>query len=92
MFLVHSHVDLRSTFGGQTNVTLSHLVRRANNIEFACDYFKYPSINDITREDHALVEREVNVCGPEQGVPKNFTQALKTESFKTSQLELLAEV
>ena len=27
MFLVHSHVDLPSTFGGQANVTLSRLVR-----------------------------------------------------------------
>ena len=54
MFLVHSHVDLPTTFGGQTNVTLSCLVRHANYVDFACDTFKYPSINDITR-DHSLV-------------------------------------
>ena len=54
MFLVQSHVDLPSTFGGQANVTLSRLVRLANHVEFACDTFKYPSINDITRE-HSLV-------------------------------------
>ena len=37
-------------------MTLSrHLVRRENNVDFACDTFKYPSINDITREDHGLV-------------------------------------
>ena len=48
MFLVHSHVDLPSTFGGQANVTLSCLVRRANHVVFACDTFKYQSINDIT--------------------------------------------
>ena len=46
MFLVQSHVDLPSTFGGQANVTLSCLVRRANNVDFACDNFKYPSIHD----------------------------------------------
>ena len=33
-----------------------------------------------------------NVSGPEQGIPKYFTQALKSESFSTSQLRLLAEV
>ena len=55
MFLVQSHVDLPSRFGGAVNVTLSRLVRRANHVDFACDTFKYPSINDITREDHGLV-------------------------------------
>ena len=45
MFLVQSHVDLPSTFGGQANN-----VRRANHLDFACDTFKYPSINDITRD------------------------------------------
>ena len=54
MFLVQSHVDLPSTFGGQANVTLSLLVRRANYVGFACDTFKYPSFNDITR-DHGSV-------------------------------------
>ena len=86
-----SHVDLPSTFGGQANVTLSRLVRRANHVDFACDTFKYPSINDITR-DHGLVSGELNLSGPEQGIPNYFTQALKSESHKTSQLRLLAEV
>ena len=54
-FLVHSHVDLPSTFGGQANVTLSRLVRRTNYADFACDTFEYPSIYDITREEHGLV-------------------------------------
>ena len=54
MFMAQSHVDLPSTFGGQANVTLSRLVRCANHEDFACDTFKYPSINDITR-DHGLV-------------------------------------
>ena len=55
MFPVHFHVDLPSTFSGQVNVTLAHLVRHANHVDFAFDTFKYPSINDITREDHGLV-------------------------------------
>ena len=55
MFPVHFHVDLPSTFGGQVNVTLSRLVRRANHVDFACGTFKYPSINDITREDLGLL-------------------------------------
>ena len=55
MFLVQSHVDLPSIFGGEANVTLSRLVRRANHIDFACDTYKYPSVNDIAREDHGLV-------------------------------------
>ena len=92
MFLVQSHVDLPLTFGGEANVTLSRLVRRANHVDFACDTYKYPSINDITREYHGLVYGEVNVSGPEQGIPKYLTQASKSESFKTSQLTLLAEV
>ena len=46
------------------------LVRRANHVDFACNTFKYPSINDITREDHGLVWEEVNVSGPKQGIPK----------------------
>ena len=54
MLLVESHVDLPSTFGGQANATLSRLVRRANHVYFAHGTFKYPSINDITR-DHGLV-------------------------------------
>ena len=41
MFLVQSRVDLPSTSGGQANVTLSRLVRRANCVAFACDTFKY---------------------------------------------------
>ena len=52
----HSHVNQPSTFGGQANVTLCRrLVRRADHVDFACNTFKYPSINDITREDHGLV-------------------------------------
>ena len=54
MFLVQSHVDLPSTCGGEANVTLSRLVRCANHVDFACDTYKYPSINTITREDHGL--------------------------------------
>ena len=64
MFLVQSHVDLPSTFGGEANVTLSRLVRRATNVDFACDIYRYPSINDITRDYHGLVYGEVNVSGP----------------------------
>ena len=51
MFLVHSHVDLPSTFDGQASVTLYRLVRCANHVDFASATFKYPSINNITRED-----------------------------------------
>ena len=55
-FLVQSHVDLPSIFGGEANVTPFCLVRRANHVDFAFfDTFKYPSINDITREYHGLV-------------------------------------
>ena len=50
MFLVHSHVDLSSTFGIQANVTQSRLVGRANHVDFTCGTFKYPSINDNTRD------------------------------------------
>ena len=92
MFLVHSHVDLPPIFGGHANVTLSRLVRRKNYVDFACGTFKYSSINDITREDHGLVKGEVNVSGPEQGIPKYFDHTLKSESFKTSQLRLLTEM
>ena len=46
--LVQSHVDLPSTFGGVTNVTLSRLVRHANRVDFACDTSRiYLSINDF---------------------------------------------
>ena len=54
MFLVQSHVDLSAIVGGEANVTLSCLVRCANYVDFACDTYKYPSINTITREDHGL--------------------------------------
>ena len=54
MFLVKFHIDLPSTFGGQANVTVSCLIRHANLVDFACDTFKFPSINDITR-DNGLV-------------------------------------
>ena len=35
-------------------MTLSRLFRRANHEDFAYDAFKYPSLNDNTR-DHGLV-------------------------------------
>ena len=35
-------------------MTLPRLGKRANHVDFACEIFKYPSINDITR-DHGLV-------------------------------------
>ena len=82
MFLVQSHVDLPSTFVSQANVTLSRLVRRVNHVDFACVTYKYPSINDITREDHGLLKEEVNVSLPEQGIPKYFTQALKSNHLR----------
>ena len=40
MFLIQSNVDLPSTFGGEANVNLSRLVRRANHVEFACLNYK----------------------------------------------------
>ena len=64
--------SLSSTFGGEANVTRSRLVRCANYEDFACDSFKYPSINDITREDYGFSIWRVNVSGPEQGIPKYF--------------------
>ena len=56
-------------------MTLARLVRHANRIDanrvdFTCDNYKYPSINDITREVHDFVQGEVNVSGPEQRMPK----------------------
>ena len=39
---------MQITFGGEANVKLSGLVRRANHVDFACDTYKCPSINDIT--------------------------------------------
>ena len=57
---IQFRVDLPSTFRGQANVTLSRFVRRANYLDFACDTFKYPLINDITR-DNGLAQGEVNV-------------------------------
>ena len=55
MFLVQSHIDLPSTFGGEASVTLSRLVRHTNHVDFARATYEYSSINDITREDHGLV-------------------------------------
>ena len=52
MVLVQSRIDLTSTFGGEANLTRSRLVRRANRVDFACDTYEYPSINDTSREDH----------------------------------------
>ena len=43
MFLVQSHVDLPSTIGGEANVTVL-----SNHVDFACDTYKYPSVNGIT--------------------------------------------
>ena len=72
-------------------MTLSRLVRCANRVDFACDTYKYTSINDITREHHGLVQGEVNVSGPELRTSKYFTQDLTSELFKASQLRLQAE-
>ena len=91
MFLIQSLVDLPPTFGGVANVILSRLARLANRVDFVCDTYKHPSIKDITREDRGSVEGEVKVSGPEQRRPKDFTQALKSESFKKSLLRFLAE-
>ena len=90
MFVIQSLVDLPTTFGGVANVILSRLVRQANRVDFVCDTYKHPSIKDITREDRGSVEGEVKVSGPEQRRPKDFTQALKSESFKISLFRFLA--
>ena len=90
MFVIQSLVDLPTTFGGVANVFLSRLVRQANRVDFVCDTYKHPSIKDITREDRGSVEGEVKVSGPEQRRPKDFTQALKSESFKISLFRFLA--
>ena len=89
MFLVHLHVYLPSTFGSVVIVTLARLVRHANRVnanrvDFTRDTYKYPSINDINREVHGLVQGEVNVFGPEQRMPKYSTQALKSKSLHVS--------
>ena len=73
MIQVQSHVDLPSSFGGVLN-----------RVDFACDTYRYLSINDITREDNVWVLGEVNVSGFEQCMPKDFTRALKSESLHRS--------
>ena len=36
-------------------MTRSRFVRRANHVDFASNTYKYPPINDFTREDNGLV-------------------------------------
>ena len=74
IFLVQSHVDSPTTFGGVANVTLSRLVRHPNRVECACDTYKllYISICDIAREDHGLILGEVNISGPESACQKSL--------------------
>ena len=91
MFLIQSLANLPQTFGGIANVILSCLVKLGSRVDFVCDTYKHPSIKDIEREDRGSVSGEIKVSGQEQRRPKEFSVALKSESFKTSLLRFLAE-
>ena len=91
MFLIQSLANLPQTFGGIANVILSCLVKLGSRVDFVCDAYKHPSIKDIAREHRGSVSGEIKVLGPEQRRPKEFSVALKSETFKTSLLRFLAE-
>ena len=63
-FLCLSIVIVRSEKSACLSPYIRSLVS-SNHVEFACDTYKYPSIDDFTREDHGLVYGEANVSGPE---------------------------
>ena len=46
----------------------------SNHVDLAYDAYKYPSINDITREDNGLVYGEVNVSDLNRAYQNSFLQ------------------
>ena len=87
MFQLHALMNLPSTFGEVALSLLHILCQMSRRVDFICDTYQTPSIKDAERTlrketDHT--ETVYIITGPQQTRPKDWQEALKLSSFKTS--------
>lgn len=92
MFYMHILQEIPDTYGEVAERILKDLCRHeAKRIDFVCDTYNAPSIKDV---EHASRShgRESTYCitGSDQKRPKDWSEALKSSSFKTAFFQFLA--
>ncbi|KAH3852417.1 hypothetical protein DPMN_094925 [Dreissena polymorpha] len=83
MFLVQTMTALPSTFTEIAKVIISRLSGLSSRVDFVCDTYRQPSIKDIERTSRNAVVGGLIVSSRDQGRPKEFQKALRSESFKS---------
>ena len=66
MFLIHTLMELPSTYGGLAEMILNMLCKMAKTVHFVCDSYVYPSIKDIERKNRDAddVAAPIMISGP----------------------------
>ena len=90
MFLIHTLQHLPPTYGGVAQVILHLLCAMSDRIDFVCDTYHSPSIKYLERERRGSEDFTLSITGREQIRPRDWENALKSASFKTSLFKFLA--
>jgi hypothetical protein len=82
MFLLHT-LNPAVTFGGIAWQLLRYLCSMSKRVDLVCDTYT-EDIKDLERTRRGAVETEYQITGPEQTRPKEWSETLKSASFKTA--------
>ena len=87
MFFLHLFIDFPSTIGQTAAVILKKICSSYNSgiIHVAFDKMVTPSIKDLEHKSRNSVDdEEYIITGPKQKQPRNWLNALRNSSFKTT--------
>ena len=92
MFYLHIIQDIPETYGEIAATIPKDLCQNmSKRIDFVCDIYNSPSIKDTEHDNRSMEnERTYNITGSDQKRPKEWSEALKSPSFKTSFINFLA--
>ena len=83
--------QLPSSFAGVARVVLAEACKFAHTVHLICDrYDVHPTIKDLERASRGDYEGAFNISGGGQTRPSDFSQSLKSASFKMSFIKFLS--
>jgi hypothetical protein len=90
MFDIRCFKEYPPTFGDLSHSVLSRALKLADTIHVVCDQYKSPSIKDHTHDVRGEFHKQYKISGPNQKLPGNLLESLKSMSFKKSLADFFA--
>ena len=94
MFYLHILQEIPETYGEIATKILKDLCQnKSKRIDFVCDSYHSPNIKDVEHALRSQDNQSTNYCitGSDQKRPKDWSDTLKSSSFKTAFFEFLAQ-